>query len=343
MEEMRNENWEAITPPENSEQEMENIRRNLKKQNRKTILTSIVLVIAILLGTVYGIMPMAEKYYWDPLDSSFDQYNTDLRLILDAYTELFLPGKSTSVIGGKTGFADYELHMTMMDTVRNTKQFLSGRLHKGQLGVDREYIDRGADGLFRSARFPEYPESAVKTNRETVREKLLELPEYIRLEVAVTFPEDITMAQLLNVIEYDYIGRTGDLTAVWAAIRTQEPKTGGVHSAVGISFRQSHTDGGINDIYPEFRLYYFEPDGNTMDTHFKSLLKFSSDMMLEGKGVVFWHEDHNFYEEALAYVEENGVKAYGCIVTSSPETLLALLDSGDILDMELMDAWIDVE
>jgi hypothetical protein len=66
-------------------------------------------------------------------------------------------------------------------------------------------------------------------------------------------------------------------------------------------------------------------------------------MMLEGKGVVFWHEDHNFYEEALAYVEENGVKAYGCIVTGSPKTLLALLDSGDILDMELMDAWIDVE
>ena len=35
MEEMRNENWEAITPPENSQQEMENIRRNLKKQNSK--------------------------------------------------------------------------------------------------------------------------------------------------------------------------------------------------------------------------------------------------------------------------------------------------------------------
>ena len=63
MEEMRNENWEAIIPPENAEQEMANIRKNLKKQNRKTILTSIVMVIALLVGTFYGVMPLAEKIY----------------------------------------------------------------------------------------------------------------------------------------------------------------------------------------------------------------------------------------------------------------------------------------
>lgn len=343
MEEMRNENWEAITPPENSEQEMADIRRNLKKQNWKTILTSIVLVIAILLGTVYGIMPMAEQYYWDPLDSSFDQYNTDLRLILDAYTELFLPGKTLSVLPGRTGFADYELNMTMTDVVRDTRQHLTGRLNKGQLGFDYAFFDWSNKPAFHSAIFPEYPASAWERNIKEVRVKLEQLPEYIRLKAAVTFPEDITMAQLLKIMEYDYIGNQGDLEVIWAAIRTQDVQSETSHHSVGISFTLSPLDGGINETYPEFYLSCYEPSGETLEQHFKSVMQFSSDMMLNGKAVLTWHEDHNFYQEALSYCEENGVKTYGCIVTGTPETLLALLDSGDILDMELMDAWIDVE
>ena len=342
MEEMNNMEWEAITPPENAVREMASIRKNIKKQNWKIIFTSIVLVIALLLGTVYGVMPLVEKCYWNPTDSTFDEYNSDLRLVLQAYTELFLPGKSVSVLPGKTGFAEYDLHMTMQDTVRGTKEHFMGRLYKGNLGFDREYLDRGADGYFRSARFPEYPESAVEENVKDVRAKLQELPEYVRLEAAVTFPEDVTMAQLLETMEYDYIGKTGDLTTVWAAIRTQTPRTGTVHRAVGIAFTLAPMNGGINEAYPEFTLTKFDPSGSTLEAHFKSLMQFSSDMMLDGKAVLIWHEDHNFYEEALAYVEENGVKAYGSIVTGTPETLLTLLDSGDILDMELLDAWIDV-
>jgi len=343
MEEMRNESWEAITPPENAEQEMANIRKTIKKQNWKTILTSIVLVIALLLGTIYGIMPLAEKFYWDPLDSSFDQYNTDLHLILDAYAELFLPGQTLSVLAGRTGFADYELNITMMDAVRDTRQHLTGRLNKGQLGFDYAFFDWSNKPAFHSAIFPEYPASAWERNRKEVREKLEQLPKYIRLEAAVTFPEDITMAQLLKIMEYDYIGNLGDLKVIWAAIRTQEVQSESSHHSVGISFVLSPLDGGINEAYPEFYLSCYEPSGETLEQHFKSLMQFSSDLMLDGKAVLTWHEDHNFYQEALAYVEENGVNSYGCIVTGTPETMLALLDSGDILDMELMDAWIELE
>lgn len=343
MENLENMDWEAITPPENAENEMKQIQKSLRKRNLKIVLTSLVLVVALLLGTFYVAMPLAETFYWDPSECSLDQYNSDLRLVLQAYTELFLPGKSVSVLPGKVGFAEYELHMTMYDVVRDTQHHFMGSLNKGRLGFDMEYFDRSADGLFRSVLFPEYPESAVENNVKKVREKLESLPEYIRLEAAVTFPEDITMAQLLETMEYDYIGRTGDLTTIWAAIRTQEVQTGAVHRAVGISFTNEPVEGGINERYPEFMRSYYEPDGSTLETHFKSLMQFSSDMMLNGKAVLTWHEDHDFYQEALSYCEENGVKAYGSIVTGTPQTLLALLDSGDILDMELMDAWIDVE
>ena len=341
MEEMRNENWEAITPPENSRQEMENIRKTIKKQNLKTILTSIVLGIVLLFVTVYGIMPLVEKGYWSPYDATLDQYQTDLDLVLQVYTELFLPGKSVSVVPGKTGFAEYELHMTLMDTVKGTKDHFMGSLVKGRLGFDQEFFEDETVGLFRCVLFPDsYAEEWLIQENEAVREKLLQLPEYVTLKAEITYPEDLTMAQLLTTMEYDYIGSNGDLTIIWAAIRTQEPEPEDLHRTVGISFTRSYSDGGINDLYPQLELTHYEPTGSTLEQHFISLLKFASDQMEEGKAVVF---SNRFYQEALSYVEENGVKAYGSIVTGNPQTLLALLDSGDILDMRLLDAWIDVE
>jgi len=342
MENLENMDWEEITPPENSEQEMKEIQKSLQKRNWKLVLTSLVLVTALFLCIVYVAMPLAEKLYWSPMDATLDQYSTDLNLVLQAYTELFLPGKTVSVLWGDVGFTDYELHMTLHDTVRDTDQHFMGRMYKGRLSFDMEFFDDQTMGLFRSAVFPEFPVEALEKDIAIVREKLQALPAYIRLEAAVTFPEDLSMAELLTRMEYDYIGKHGDLEVIWAAIRTQDPDAETGHQTVGISFTLSPLNGGVNDVYPEFMLSCYEPTGSTLESHFKSVLKFSSDQMLQGHGVLSWHEDHNFYEQALHYVEENGVSTYGCIITGTPETLLALLDSGDILDMKLMDAWIDV-
>ena len=344
MEDLENMDWEENKAPENAENEIKKIKKTLQKRNRKIILTSLVLVIALLLGIIYVAMPLAEKLYWSPWDQSLDQYTTDLKLVLQAYTELFLPGKSISVLPGDVGLAEYELHMTMHDMVRDTDQYFMGRMYKGKLGFDMEFFDNEALGLFRSTQFPgTYPEELITRENAQVRAKLQELPEYIRLEAAVTFPKDLSMAELLKLMEYDYLGAQADLEVIWAAIRTQEPNPENLHEAVGISFTLSPLNGGVNERYPEFMLSNYEPTGDTLETHFRSVLKFSSDQMLMGHGVLTWHENHNFYEQALQYTEEHGVNTYGCIVTGSPKTLLHLLDSGDILDMELMDAWIDVE
>ena len=341
MEEMRDENWEAISPPENSQQEMASIRKTIKKQNWKNILTSILLVLVLLLVTVYGILPLAESVYWSPYDTTMDQHQTDLDLVLKVYTELFLPGKSVSVLAGKTGFAEYELHTTLTDAVRGTKDHFMGRLSKGRLGFDQEFFEDETIGLFRCVlSYGAYSEEWLIQEKEKVREKLAQLPEYVTLKAEITYPEDLTMAQLLETLEIDNMAIEQDLNILWAAIRTQEPEPKDQHRTVGISFTRSYSGGGINDLYPQLELTHYEPTGATLEQHFISLLQFSADQMEEGKAVVF---SNRFYQEALAYVEENGVKAYGSIVSGSPQTLLALLDSGDILDMRLLDAWIDVE
>lgn len=341
MEELNNMDWEEITPPENLE--IEQIQKSLKKRNWKIILTSIALAISLFLGIFCVAMPLAEKLYWSPGDITLDQHYTDLNLVLTAYTELFLPGKEvTRCHWSRTGFADYELRMTLRDVVREEEDYFTGSLHRGQLGFDSQFFDNPTLGLFRSVQFPEiYTEVTLEKELAETRAILEELPEYVTLEAAVSFPEDLTMAQLLEALKLDYLEINPELNVVWAAIRTQDADPEDLHRTIGISFARSHAGEGINDAYPQFILTHYEPTGATLEEHFKSLLKFSSDRMAEGQAVIQWLNG-DFYQEVLDYVEENGVKAYGCIVTGTPETLLNLLNSGSILDLQLMDAWIDV-
>ena len=48
------------------------------------------------------------------------------------------------------------------------------------------------------------------------------------------------------------------------------------------------------------------------------------------------------YTEILDYVEENGIKTYGVVVTASPQALLKLMDSDLIYDIRLIDGWVDI-
>ena len=108
------ENWNEITPLPEDDAELLKIRKDLKKRNWKTILTSLLLAVVILLVSVYGIVPTVESLYWGPYDSDYNA-GSDLRLTLQAYTELYQPGHSVQMIAGKTGFATYDLHITRTD------------------------------------------------------------------------------------------------------------------------------------------------------------------------------------------------------------------------------------
>lgn len=342
MENRDNLDWDEFTPPVDSETEMLQIQKSLRKRNWKIILTSLALGIALLMAFMCVAMPLAERLYWSPMDSTLDQYYTDLNLVLRAYTELFMPGKSVTFLCTDVGFADYELHMTLYDVVRDEDDYFTGRLHRGNLGFDIPFFEDLTLGLFRSVQFPEvYPEEALERELAEVCATLEELPEYVTLEAAVSFPEDLTMAQLMEILEFDFLNLEQKLNVIWAAIRTQGPNPENLHRTIGISFTRSYSNGGINETYPQFELTHYEPTGLTLEEHFKSLLKFSSDQMVKGHAVIRWNNS-DFYQDVLAYVEENGVKTYGCIVTGSPKALLSLLDSGTIQNLQLMDAWIDV-
>lgn len=141
------------------------------------------------------------------------------------------------------------------------------------------------------------------------------------------------------------------LRCLWWAICTLSPMVGvrnapkdAEHApfAVGFSAKPNGDLSLLDEQYPELGMLHTQADGSQMEEHFKSLLRFSADQLDKGKGIPIVTLTGNYYRDALAYVEENGVTSYGCLITGTPEGLLGLLEDNVASTLILTDGWIDV-
>lgn len=330
--------WEQVEVPE---MELRAIQKSIRKRNWKIIAISVVLAAVLVWSCVNIFIPAAEKAYWDPFDCTVCEGVSDVELVLSAYTELFQPGwEVSSVYSGRNGFASYDLNIIRYDLAKAEFSYMTGTLIKDELGWDSRFIREGAAiNHFDRASFPFY--AMFDDQKQAVLEKLQELPEYVTVEAAVSFSSDLDMQQLLLLRE-EY-----DLPITWVAIRNapmDEQKT----PLCGMdAFCGGRVNFIVNETYPQF---YVDTAANPgfafaatdLEQHFKSLLQFSSDRLEAGRGARVYGGDRNYYAEVLEYVEENGVMSYGCMVFTSPQTLLELLEDERISQIMLLDAWIDV-
>lgn len=341
------ENWNETIPLPENDAELLKIRKDLNRRNWKTILTSLLLAVVILLVSVYGIIPAVEKLYWGPYDSDYDA-GSDLKLTLQAYTELYQPGRSLQMIAGKTGFATYDLHITRTDDATGEQEYIGGTLKRGLLDLDSYYFNTRTEDLYLSSDYYADPSEETKDAepfdmREmwsaNTADVLSQLPEYIRLKAVVHFPEDLTMEQFQQLLfKYNYDAREG-VSVLWAAVRV-----GGEHASgfpIGFAIH-SYNGYELNETYPEFFIDSFDPDGSHMAQHFQSLLRFQSDQAANDRGPFFRNAAGEYSAYVLDYVEEHGVNTYACLVSATPQGLQNMLDDGTASHIILMDGWIDV-
>lgn len=335
-------NWNEYAPLPDDDAELKRIRKNLNKRSWKTILTSLLLAAAILLAAVFGVIPAVESLYWAPYTSDYAEGANDLQMVLQTYTELFQPGYTASVNAGRTGFATYELSIVRTDVTTWEREYIDGTLERGKLYFGREFSDERLSQMhFYRARdhrpINEY-------DRERTRQLLAELPEYIQLKAAISFPEDLTMEELINLSMYYNRGLLNSHDGIsfkWAGIRNchEEPERSTLLCGMALSY--STDDLSLNEVYPELVTESYSPDGSHFEQHFKSLLQFASDQLKKDRMIPVWIND-DYYQYVLDYVEENGVMTYGCLVTATPQQLLTLLEDGAVSDIVLMDCWIDI-
>lgn len=340
---MYSENWENTPPLPDAEAELKKIRKDIRKRNWKIVLTSLVLVCAVLLGTVYVAVPYAESLYWNPDETTYvgrpKATRTDLLATLQAYTELFHPGWEVMRVDSvRTGFASYTLDMEMYSFAHGgTTKVAAGTLKKNELSLSQQFdltSGKYAFGRWREP-FSRHPEDIEAEFRNT----LADMPEYICLEACVTFSEDISMEELL-----EFYRETMEVKITWVAVRTAPVSEEWIPLCGMDPFTGGLVYDGINGDYPSFNIGIFNSEGDAtfLSEHFTSLLQYSADQTAKGRGVTLDEERTAFIQSALDYVNQNGVKAYGCVIQASPETLLALMDNPDIYSVHLTDGWLDV-
>lgn len=326
------ENWEDIPSFPEAEAELKQIKKSLNKQNRKTVLISLISAAVLVLVCLYGIVPIVEKCYPSP-------YQDHLRETLVAYYELTHPGKTISMSYGKTGFAAYDLFLTRKDTASGEKDILHGTLTRGTLELDIPFYDRELDEAHLWSGY-DHPDEVWDHFREDTVAKLQELPDYVTVKAAVLFPEDLTMSQIME-LDYKYGLHRFNVDLHWLAVRCCNKDAENPLPTLGFSMKP-YGSLDLNERYPELFLYNTKIDGSHLEQHFKSLLQFSNDQAEKKLGIFYRRGNESIYQMALTYVEENGVNSYGGLATGTPSGLLRLLEDGIIENLVLTDAWIDV-
>ena len=330
--------WEEnVSIPAAPVEEMKQVRKSLRKRNARIVFTSLVLVAALALATVYIGIPAAESRYWDPAQNSYGTaYCDDLELMLAAYTELFCPGINlVGATSSKTGFAKYDITLQYWDANQGgDNRYAFGTIDKGVLSIPQGVLRHCSVNIFDRATYPFYP--ASEDWKEKVTKKLEQMPEYVTVTAAISFPEDKSMEELLEFrssLEHVFVGWVGIRTA--SEIEQLLPLCGMNPFAGGVIRSQ------INDHYPCFDLKgdYYTPE--TLTKHFQSLLQLSADQVSAGTGIDERYTVHkSYYTQALEYVTENGVYSYGCYVSASPAAILALIESGAVSSVHIEDIWI---
>lgn len=341
MEEMF-ENWDAPSCLPDMDKELKAMRANLRRRTWKIILTSVVLVIAILFSAVrYGI-PALENQYWDPRTCTYLEDVTDLELTMATYTELFGHGRQFGTVSiQKQGFAAYSLDTVFLDwkNMHNLTDvsYRSATLDRGKMDIPLNFwIDAEPGFLIRS--LPEYTELIQRKNAQTTA-LLNTLPEYVQILASVTFSEDQTMDQLCE-LRYTNINTTRYL---WAVLRN-DPEAD-YYGRSGVNLTYPHHDRYSpsfwnTSAYP--RLFMdLSWNGAYLEQHVISMLQFSADQFRAGTGFSP-SNDETYYQITLDYMEENGIYAYGAYVFATPSALLDMLEDGTAAYISLIDAEIGI-
>lgn len=326
-----------VDVPAASDEEMKQVRKTIRRRNVFIVLTSVVLAAALLLGAVLIGIPAAERLYWDPTDASYGTpHITDLELTLAAYTELFCPDINISSVSvSRSGFAAYDISIQYWNAYRGGDSlFANGTIEKGELRLPAGFMSHCPINMFDRASYPFYAQE--ESHKQAVYDKLSELPSYVTVVAAVSFPEDKSMEEVLAFQDSLLDGQVG-----WTAIRIS-PLEQQMLPLCGMQvFQWGSVRTEANEYYPCLDTKPAEKTPDNLETHFKSLLRFSADQAAKDTGIP--EENYMgqcYYTDVLEYVEENGIYSYGCYVCGTPETFLALMESGAVSQVRIEDIWI---
>lgn len=334
--------WES----EQYKEESINIKKSVNSRLRRVIFTSVGIMVALLIGVFYIISPIVDNLYYNPTKITVAETYQDINFDIKAITELNYPGYTLSswVNVDKLGFGEYDISYFRTNLFTEETTYVNSKLKRNMNITNHTSWTNDRSFNFTTVRVPDWVtlEDSLE-QKSRVMDHIKQLSPVSYISAWLTFENDLNMEEL-HQLELAY----PDVQFVWVGIRTASPKES-VPDLLG--FITHSTKLGVDkpdkEKYPAFdylewlinpigfdrEVQRIEPRG--YELHFKDRLKYTLDRKDAVNILERRPNRHEYYEKALNYVEEHGVKTYGVLVYSNGQDLIEIIENGPILTLEL--------
>ena len=347
------------------DEETTKIKRSVNNKLRKAVMKSVIVIALLYISIFYGVSGIINGIYYNPksvtMSEKQEYKRPNIFYDMQAYVSLNKPGHSLGsfVTPEAKGFGKYETMYSMKDLFSKDEQIHFMNLSKGRLSY-------GIDGIFgpknrwlfegfekiqydlsedKNESEPGWSREIERNNEETIR-YLNELNPLSYISISIVFKEDLSMEEFYYMSNEEY----PSLNFKWVGIRTVNPNSQisdpryGAAAIDLIGFNPNVNDEDPHNQRPNLTKYplFYLSDARTDPTlsklwkkdypkaiteayrmHYTSRLQYLRDRV---EFIKLFDYKTDFYDDALSYINENGVKTYGVMVYGTAEEFLKHID-----------------
>ncbi|MHC5269832.1 anti sigma factor C-terminal domain-containing protein [Enterococcus sp. LJL98] len=340
------EEWRALEKSPLKEEGPAISYKKMKREINRRLIKKILWVLLILVGIggvgFYVAQQLMDRYYYNPMVTMEGNRISDLSTYEMLYNELMYPDyEITDANVERTGPAEYRLdyqYQHVYEAEKNvsyTYEIIRGKKKSPMNPLQERFtfhlpIDR-SEGLH-------YQDDTLK--------KVKEMPKSSSLYGYYIFKEPLTPEELIAWIGNAHLKDSG-IEVTWMSVKNQDESTlkaGEVLRSLGMNLWNGLNlqfdnpfYGELNLIYPELFPHAFNGvslgyQGKTYEDHYRSVLQYLIDEQEQldylSYNPTLEVED---LQEALDYVNENGVKIDGVYVAGNVETFIQYAETEEVL------------
>jgi len=333
---------------EKGTEETARIKKSVNKRLRKVVFSSVAAVILLIFMIFFVISPFVDSLYYNPAKVSVGNNYHDIDFDMKAITELNMPEYAPSTVYvEKKGFGIYDLNYSyrniFTDEVYKADSIIRrGEIYSVDIGLYKD------SNMFLDIKHPIREQKYIDEQKERVLKHIKLLNPVSYVSAGITFSNDLTMEELCG-LEKMY----PNIEFVWAGIRTGSPENTAM-DLIGIHLRTGSmlVDVKVEEKYRAFNIleWLVNPVGSDNGSvsieaqayalHYKSLLEYVLDRQKAVNAIERKSWKYEFYQSALNYAKEYGVKTYGVLVFAEAKDLVELVENEQIKLIELGNAMV---
>ena len=315
------------------------LKKSVNNKLRKVILASVSIVMVLLISVFLIISPLIDSLYYNPNEITVGTVDNDISFDIYAISELNMPGLNPSTVSvEKQGFGEYNVMYSYINVFNDESYDVNHKIKRNK--ITSSHWDYGLkSSMFQSIRNPEFYNINFEDRKKKVLDHIKNLNPISYVSVEILFENDLSMEELYN-LELKY----PKVEFEWAGIRTNS-STENSNELIGIQLMNSKRgsilkgDDQIKDKYPAFFMidWLVKPIGwqgvaysmeaQAYEHHYINILEYVRDREEAIKVLEQRDGKDEFYQSALNFAKENGVKAYGVLAFGESKDLIEIADN----------------